>query len=72
MIASLLAWIAASPWMWTALRYGAILLAVLLFLLVLWRSGERARRLADLLETAETINASGVSDFLRALLALRR
>jgi len=35
------------------LRYGAIALAVLLFLLSLRRSGERAGRLAERLETAE-------------------
>lgn len=39
-----------------ALRYGAIALAVLLFLLSLRRSGERAGRLAERLETTEKIN----------------
>lgn len=43
----------AAPWMRSALRYGAIVLAVLLFLLSLRRSGERAGRLAERLETAE-------------------
>ncbi|MSU91922.1 hypothetical protein GE300_20400 [Rhodobacteraceae bacterium 2CG4] len=48
--------IAASPWMRLALRYGAIVLAVLLFLLSLRRSGERAGRLAERLETTEKAN----------------
>ena len=50
MIAALLTGLAASPWMRTALRYGAIVLAVLLFLLSLRRSGERTGRLAERLE----------------------
>ncbi|SKC01600.1 tyrosine-type recombinase/integrase [Sphingopyxis flava] len=45
MIATLLSAIAASPWIRAALRYGAIALAVLLFLFSLRRSGERAGRL---------------------------
>ncbi|ETA50756.1 hypothetical protein [Ponticoccus alexandrii] len=53
MIAALLTRLAASPWMRSALRYGAIVLAVLLFLLSLRRSGERAGRLAERLETME-------------------
>ena len=53
MIASLLAGLAARPWARTALRYGAIALAVLLFLLALRRSGERAGRMAERLETTE-------------------
>jgi hypothetical protein len=55
-IAVLLGRIAASPWMRAALRYGAIALAVLLFLLALRRSGERAGRLAERLETREKVN----------------
>jgi hypothetical protein len=39
-----------------ALCYGAIVLAVLLFLLSLRRSGERAGRLAERLETTEKAN----------------
>ena len=39
--------IAAAPWIRVALRYGAIAPAVLLFLLTLRRSGERAGRLAE-------------------------
>jgi hypothetical protein len=52
-IAGLLTGIATNPLMRAALRYGAIALAVLLFLLSLRRSGERAGRLAERLETAE-------------------
>jgi hypothetical protein len=56
MIGGLLTGIATSPWMRAALRYGAIVLAVLLFLLSLRRSGERAGRLAERLETTEKAN----------------
>ena len=56
MIAALLTGIAASPWVRAAVRYGAIVLAVLLFLLSLRRSGERAGRLAERLETTEKAN----------------
>jgi len=38
MIASILGGIAASPWMRAALRYGTIVLAVLLFLLSIRRT----------------------------------
>jgi len=53
MIATLLGAIAASPWMRAALRYGAIAIAVLLFLLSLRRSSEWAGRLAERLEIKE-------------------
>ena len=53
MIAALFTGIAAGPWMRAALRYGAIALAAFLFLLALRRSGERAGRLAERLETVE-------------------
>jgi predicted nucleic acid-binding protein len=53
MIAALFTGIAASHWGRAALRYGAIALAVLLFLLARRRSGERAGRLAERLETME-------------------
>jgi hypothetical protein len=53
MIATLLGATAASPLTRAALRYGAITLAVLLFLLSLRQSGERAGRLAERLETME-------------------
>ncbi|ALA18567.1 hypothetical protein AL346_15540 [Chelatococcus sp. CO-6] len=56
MIGGLLTGIAAIPWVRAALRYGAIVLAVLLFLLSLRRSGERAGRLAERLETTEKAN----------------
>ena len=53
MIGGLLATLAGSAWARTALRYGVIALSILLFLLALRRSGERAGRLADRLETME-------------------
>jgi hypothetical protein len=56
MIGALPGGIAASSWMRAALRYGAIVLAVLLFLLALRRSGERAGRLAERLVTTEKAN----------------
>ncbi len=56
MIASLLAWIAASPWGRAALRYGALALTILLFLLSIRRVGERAGRAAERLETMEKAN----------------
>lgn len=56
MIAALLAGFAASPWIRATLRYGAIVLTVLLFLLSLRRSGERAGRLAERLETTKKAN----------------
>jgi predicted nucleic acid-binding protein len=56
MIASLLAGIATSSWARAALKYGAIALAVVLFLLSIRRAGERAGRLAGRLETAEKSN----------------
>mgnify|MGYP007011828366 FL=1 len=56
MIAALLTQIAAIPWMRAALHYGVMVLAVLLFLLALQRSGERTGRLAERLEATEKIN----------------
>jgi hypothetical protein len=56
MIGGLLGWFAVSPWARAALRYGAIVLAVLLFLLSLRRAGERAGRLAERLEITEKAN----------------
>jgi hypothetical protein len=56
MIATLLGGIAASSWARALLRYGAIALAIVLFLLALRRSGERVGRLAERLETTEKIN----------------
>ena len=56
MIATLLGRIAASSWAKVALRYGATLLAVLLFLLSIRRAGERTGRLAERLIEREKIN----------------
>lgn len=58
MTGGLLARIAASLWMRAALRYGVTGLAILLFLLSMRRSGERAGRLAEKLETMEKIHDS--------------
>jgi hypothetical protein len=56
MITALLTGLAASPWARAALRYGAVALAIALFLLSIRRAGERAGRLAERLETTEKIN----------------
>ena len=56
MMSALLTGIVASPWARAALRYGAIALAVLLFLLSIRRAGERAVRLAERFETSEKTN----------------
>jgi len=56
MIASLLAGVATSSWARAALKYGAIALTVVLFLLSIRRAGERAGRMAGRLETAEKSN----------------
>ncbi|MFB9151616.1 hypothetical protein [Roseovarius ramblicola] len=56
MIGGLLTGIAASPWMRAALRYGAIVLAVVLFMLSIRRAGERLGRFAERLETTEKAN----------------
>jgi len=56
MIASILGGIAASPWMRAGLRYGAIALAIVLFLLSFRRAGERAGRMAERIETMEKAN----------------
>ena len=53
MIGGLLAKLARSAWARTALRYGVTAFAILLFLLALRRSGERAGRLVERLETME-------------------
>ncbi|MCK0166743.1 hypothetical protein MWU52_04185 [Jannaschia sp. S6380] len=53
MIGGLVATLAGSAWARAALRYGVIALTILLFLLSLRRSGERAGRLAERLETME-------------------
>ncbi len=53
MICGLFATLAESAWTRTAIRYGITAIAILLFLLALRRSGERAGRLAEQLETIE-------------------
>ena len=56
MIASILSGIAATPWTRAMLRYGAIALTIILFLLLIRRSGERVGRLAESLKTREKTN----------------
>jgi hypothetical protein len=56
MIANILGGIAATPCARTALRYGAIALTMLLFLLSIRRAGERVGRIAERLETTEKAN----------------
>lgn len=56
MIATILGAIAANPWAKAALRYGAIALAIVLFLLSIRRTGERAGRIAERLEITEKTN----------------
>jgi hypothetical protein len=55
-ISGLLATLAGSAWVRAALRYGVKALAILLFLLAMRRSGERAGRLAERLDTREKAN----------------
>ncbi len=57
MIASILGGIAATPWMRASLRYGAIAVTIVMFLLAIRRSGERVGRIAERLETTEKANA---------------
>lgn len=56
MIATIFGGIAATPWMRAALRYGAIALTIVLFLLAIRRSGERVGRIAERLENTEKAN----------------
>ena len=56
MIGGLLATLAGSAWPRKALRYGVTALAILLFLLALRRSGERAGRLVEHIEAMEKAN----------------
>ena len=56
MITTILGGIAASTWARAILRYGAIAVAMVLFLLLIRRSGERVGRLAERLETTEKAN----------------
>jgi hypothetical protein len=57
-IGRLVAMLAGSAWARTALRDGITALAILLFLSALRRSGERAGRLSERLETMERSNAA--------------
>ncbi len=57
MISTMLGLISASPLARAALRYGAIALAIVLFLLSIRRSGERVGRISERLETMEKANA---------------
>jgi len=56
MIAALFTGIAASPLARAALRFSAVALAIVLFLLSIRRTGERVGRLAERLETSEEVN----------------
>jgi hypothetical protein len=56
MIGALLSGIIASPWVRAALRYSAVALAILLFLLSIRRAGERVGQLAERLATTEKAN----------------
>lgn len=56
MISGFVATLTGSAWARRALRYGLTTLAILLFLLALRRSGERAGRLARQLESMERAN----------------
>jgi len=55
-IGGFVASLVGSAWARTALRYGVTALAILLFLVALRRSGERAGRLAERLDTREKAN----------------
>jgi hypothetical protein len=56
MIGRIVQMLAESAWARAALRYGVTVFAILLFLLTLRRSGERAGRLAERLEAREKAN----------------
>ncbi|MFY0635262.1 MAG: hypothetical protein JXQ91_15715 [Vannielia sp.] len=56
MIGGLVAALAGSAWGQSAVHYGLTALAILLHLLSLRRSGERAGRLVEQLETMEKIH----------------
>ncbi|TNF21159.1 MAG: hypothetical protein EP318_08200 [Rhodobacteraceae bacterium] len=56
MIATIFGGIAATPWARSTLRYSAIAIAIVLFLLSIRRSGERVGRIAERLETTEKAN----------------
>jgi Na+(H+)/acetate symporter ActP len=56
MITTILGGIAASTWARAILRYGAIAVAIVLFLLSIRRSGERVGRISERLEITEKAN----------------
>ena len=56
MIATIFGWIFSRPSARAALRYGAMAVAIVMFLLSIRRSGERMGRLAESLETREKTN----------------
>ena len=56
MIGELAAALVGSAWARAALRYGVTVFAILLFLLTMHRSGERAGRLAERLDSREKTN----------------
>jgi DNA integrity scanning protein DisA with diadenylate cyclase activity len=56
MIGALFGGIATSPLARAALRYGAMAVAIVLFLLSIRRSGEHVGRIAERLETTEKAN----------------
>ena len=56
MIATILGGITANPLARAILRYGAIAVAIVLFLLSMRRSGEHVGRIAERLETTEKAN----------------
>ena len=56
MIGGLVASLVGSAWVRAALRYGVTAFAILLFLFALRRSGERAGRLSERLDTREKAN----------------
>ena len=58
MIGGRIAWLAGSRWALAAVKWGAVGLTVLLFLLSVWRAGERAGQMAQRLHTMD--KAKGV------------
>lgn len=56
MITTILGGIAASTWARAILRYGAIAVAIVLFLLSIRRSGECVERMTERLEAREQAN----------------
>jgi DNA integrity scanning protein DisA with diadenylate cyclase activity len=56
MITTILGRITANPWARAILRYGAIAVAIVLFLLSIRRSSEHVGRISERLETTEKAN----------------